>query len=101
MRCRGSVHRRSTFRSGRSIQPDAEMIVGELGRYTASGSAVQEADLNKKWLVNFLNCVRFFGERSGQGIHAHWTALIFLYDCEEKPTVHFIESVAVNFEHLQ
>jgi hypothetical protein len=45
-----------------AIGRDSEVIIGKLGRYPAPRSAVQEADLNQKQLVNFFNRVGLFGE---------------------------------------
>ena len=49
---------------------DPEVLVGQLGRHPAAGSAVQKANLDQKGLVDLFDRVGFFRQRCGQRIHA-------------------------------
>src|ERR1019366_8225344 len=84
-----------------AVGSDSEMFVGELGCYSAAGSAVQKADLDQKGLVDFFDGVGLLGEHGAQRIQAYRAALVLLDDGEQKFAVDFVEAVAVNFEHAE
>ena len=77
------------------------MLVGQLRGYASSWSAVEKTNLDQKWFVDFFDGVGLFGKRGGEGVHADWAALIFLDDGEQQTAIHFVETVAIHFEHLQ
>ena len=80
---------------------DPEVIVGKLRGNAAARGTMQESDLDQKRLVDFLDGVGVFGDGGGQGFDTDWTTLMALDDGKQKFAVHFVETVAVDFEHLQ
>src|SRR5207244_856945 len=84
-----------------SAGSNSEVFVGELRGNPAAGCAVQESNLDQEGLVDFLDRLRLFGEGGGQCVHAYWSALVFLDDRQQQLAVDVIETVAVNFQHLE
>src|ERR1035438_5969860 len=62
---------------------------------------IEEADLHKKWFIDFLDRVRLLCERSCQCVQPHRPALIFLDDGQQQLAVDLIEPVTIDFEHRQ
>src|SRR5882762_7329336 len=88
-------------RSLSSVRCDAEVLIGEHGSHAPSGSAVQEADLDQKRFIDFLDSIGLFRERGGQRVHSDRAALILLDDRQKELAVHLIEAVLIDFQHLQ
>src|SRR5437667_58614 len=84
-----------------SAGSNSEVFVGELRGNPAAGCAVQESNLDQEGLVDFLDRLRLFGEGGSQCVHAYWSALVFLDYRQQQLAVDVIETVAVNFQHLE
>src|SRR4051794_1110305 len=78
-----------------------EVLISQGRCHPPTRRSVQESDLNEKWLVDFFDRVGFFSKGSGQCIHSYRAALIFLDNRKQQSAIHFVETVAVYFEHLQ
>ena len=77
------------------------MLIRELGRHSTPRCAIQEPNLDQKWLIDLFDCVRLFRKYRRQSVHAHRTALIFLNYGQEQLAVDLIKPVAIDFQHLQ
>ena len=80
---------------------DSKMIVGELRGDASAGCAVQKSNLDEERFVDFLNCIRFFRERCRQRAHSDRPTLILLDDGEQQLAIDLVESMLVDFEHLE
>src|ERR1035441_3952280 len=80
---------------------DAEVFICQMCCHPAAWGAIEKANLDEEWLVDFLDRVRFFGERRRQGVHAHRPALVFLDDGQQQLAVDLVEAVTIDLEHLQ
>jgi hypothetical protein len=77
------------------------MFVRQLGCDASAGGAIQEPDLDQERFVDFFNRVLLLGQGRGQRVHAHRSALIFLDDREQKLSIHFVEAMTIDLQHLQ
>ena len=84
-----------------SVRRNSKMFIGQLCSDSAARRAIQETDLDQKWLVNFLNGIGFFCQGCRQRIQADGAALIFLNNNQQQLAVNFVEAVAIHFQHLQ
>src|SRR6185369_6248811 len=80
---------------------DSKMIVGELRGDASAGCAVQKSNLDEEGFVDFLYCIRFFRERCRQRAHSDRPTLILLDDGEQQLAIDLVESMLVDFEHLE
>ena len=74
------------------------MSIGEGGGFAAAVGALEEADLEKEWLVDCLNGVHFFGNGGGEGVEAHRATAEFFDQGAEKATINFIEDIFINYQ---
>ena len=77
------------------------MFIGESGSDAAALCAVEQAQLHQVGLVDFLDGVFFFAERSRNRVEPDRPAGIFLQDGEHKVAVHFVQAMLIDAEHLQ
>jgi len=80
---------------------DAQVLVGEAGGYAAAGGAVEEANLDEKWFVDFFEGVLLFGECGCEGVKADRAAVIFFDDGAEEAAIELVEAVGVDFEEFK
>src|SRR5215471_1200752 len=80
---------------------DLEVLVREVSSNSASGSPVEESDLNQERLVNLLDGVGLFGQRRRQCVHSHRTTLVFLDDRQQQLTVDLVEAMLVDLKHFE
>ena len=80
---------------------EAEMFVGQRRGHAAALGAIEQAQLHQVRLVNLLDGIFFFAERSGDGIQAHGAAGKFLDDREHEIAVHFVEAVFIDAEPVE
>ena len=58
-------------------QANSQVFIGEFGRYPSPRGAVEEPELEEKWLVNFLNCRHLLARGGGKRIQADRPAIEF------------------------
>ena len=80
---------------------NTEVVVRQLCGHASPRGAVEETDLHQERFVDFFDRVGFFGEHSGECVHADRPTLVFLNDCQQQLPVDLIETMAIDFQHLQ
>ena len=79
----------------------AELLVRQLGRDAALRGALEVTFLNQERLVDFLDGVRFFAHRHGEGIHADRPTAELVHERFQNALVHLVEAVLVDLQHRQ
>src|ERR1700682_149632 len=80
---------------------EAEVFICKSGGDAAALGAIEQAKLHQVGLVDFLDGVLFFAERSRNRVESDRSAGIFLQDGEHEVAVHFVEAMLIDAEHLQ
>src|ERR1039457_1424207 len=77
---------------------DSEVFIRKMRRDAPARRPVEETNLDEEWLVDFLDRVRFFGQRRRQRVHADRPTLVFLDDGQQQLAVNLVEAVAIHLE---
>src|SRR5438045_1357005 len=77
------------------------MFIGQLRGHTPARRAVQETNLNQERFVNLFDSIGFFRQCRSQGANPDRAALILLDNGQQQLAIHLVESVAIDFQHLQ
>src|SRR5215469_809715 len=80
---------------------EAEVAVRAFSRHASAGRPVQKAVLDQKRLVDVFDGVLLFADRGGDAPDADGTAAELVDDRTQQLAVDLVESVLVDFEHLQ
>ena len=78
-----------------------EVIVGELGRDSASSRARQEALLNQIGLVDVFEGSTRFAQRGAEGFDPHRPSPVVIDEDRQKASIHFIEARLVHIEPFE
>src|ERR1041385_2381109 len=77
------------------------MFVSERRRHAATRRPVQKTDLNQIRFNNLFYRIFLLGNRRGNGAQPHGPAVEFLDDRQQQFSIHFIETVRVDFHAIQ
>src|ERR1700733_5778858 len=79
----------------------SKMFVSQRRGHAAALRAVQQAQLHQVRLVDFLDRILLFAQRSGDRAQTHRAPCIFLNNSEQQIAVHFVQPMIVHTQHRQ
>ena len=84
-----------------AINVSSQMLISQLGDFTASRRTLQETFLDEERFVHFFHRTGIFTESRGDGGQAHWTSIELIDNGGENLVVDFIQAIAVDVQGFE